>query len=110
MTPVLPGSTLCDHSPAVVQPQEGCTAVNTSTASPVLVKINSCLTGSPALTLPKSYTGVSKTILGTAALFVAASAAAGTAGVCSAPRTAVPSAARHNVKLILFIMVLIFIM
>ena len=58
MTPVLPGSTLCDHSPAVVQPQEGCTAVNTSTASPVLVKINSCLTGSPALSDgPPRYSG-----------------------------------------------------
>src|SRR5438094_9875611 len=100
MTPVLPGSTLCDHSPAVVQPQEGCTAVNTRTASPVLVKINSCLPGSPALTLPKSYTGVSKTILGTA-LFVAASAAAGTAVVRSPPRTALPRAARQHVRLIL---------
>src|SRR5207245_1578928 len=54
MSPVLPGSTWCDHSPAVVQPQEGCTFVSMSNSSPPLVKAKVCLTGSPALTLPKS--------------------------------------------------------
>src|SRR5258706_7938661 len=37
MVPVWPGSTLCVQSPAVVQPQEGCTWVTSSTSVPMLV-------------------------------------------------------------------------
>src|SRR6266536_5484912 len=62
MTPVLPGSTRLSHSPAVVQPHPGRTAVISSVALPVLVKMKSWRTNSPALTLPKWYTLVSNSI------------------------------------------------
>src|SRR6266536_2308841 len=64
MTPVLPGSTRLSHSPAVVQPHPGRTAVISRVALPVLVKMKSWRTNSPALTLPKWYTLVSNSIFG----------------------------------------------
>src|SRR5450759_330698 len=64
MLPVLPGSTCLVHSPAVVQPQEVCTAVTSSIRAPTLVNTYVYLTTSPPLIWPKSYTGVAKRIFG----------------------------------------------
>src|SRR5213592_1628109 len=64
MTPVLPGLTCRSQVPAVVQPQPGRTSVISSKLLPVLVNTKSCLTNSPALTLPKSKTWVANSILG----------------------------------------------
>src|SRR5438445_11645589 len=100
IVPVLPGSTWRVHSPAVVQPHEGWTLVKNRVSVPVLVKIKVYFTGSPALTFPKSYTGVSNWILepptgcGAAGAGVAAAGAiavaVGTGGACSAANKAVP--------------------
>src|SRR2546423_7978 len=46
-SPVLPGSTLWVHSPAAVQPQEGCTCVISRVSFPVLVKTKVYFTNSP---------------------------------------------------------------
>src|ERR1041384_7006040 len=62
--PLLPGSTVLDHSPAAVQPQVGCTLLIASVWLPTLVKKNSCLTTSPPFTLPKSNSGVANRIRG----------------------------------------------
>src|SRR5437667_7630132 len=64
MTPVLPGLTCRSQVPAVVQPQPGRTSVISSTALPVFVNTKSCLTNSPALTLPKSKTRLANSIPG----------------------------------------------
>src|SRR5437870_8509466 len=102
MAPVLPGSTWRLHSPAVVQPHEGWTLVRMSNSSPVLVKMNVYLTGSPDLTLPKSYTGVWNWILGPIAPMVTgvgvAGAGTGAGGACWAQRNSVPAARRQHTK------------
>src|SRR6266446_4873256 len=99
MVPVFPGSTWRDHSPAVVQPQEGCTLVRMSNSSPVLVKIKVYFTGSPDLTFPKSYTGVANTIFGPVAA-VAAWSAADTVPATLAKAIETP---KINLAVILFI-------
>src|SRR4051794_37017380 len=48
--PVLPGSTVLSHVPAVVQPQPGFTSRIFNVAEPVLVKTNACFTTSPDFT------------------------------------------------------------
>src|SRR5439155_4985178 len=102
MAPVLPGSTWRLHSPAVVQPHEGWTLVKMSNSSPVLVKMNVYLTGSPDLTLPKSYTGVWNWILGPIAPMVTgvgvAGAGTGAGGACWAERISVPMARSQHTK------------
>src|SRR6266516_3320677 len=64
MRPVFPGWTRRSQVPAVVQLHPGRTSVISSKALPVLVNAKSCLTNSPALTLPKSKTWVANSIWG----------------------------------------------
>src|ERR1051325_5906546 len=64
MAPVLPGSTLRDHWPSFMQPHAGVTSLNSRSALPVLVKMNSQFTSSSPFTLPKSITGRANWIFG----------------------------------------------
>src|SRR5438552_3127755 len=66
MTPVLPDSTRLSQAPTVTQVHQGRTSGISSTAFPVLVNTNSCLTSCPGGTLPKSNIGASNSIRGAA--------------------------------------------
>src|SRR6185503_15859609 len=100
--PVLPGSTFLTQVPAVVQPHPGRTSLISRVAVPMLVKTNECVTTSPVLTLPKSYTISANSIRGPE-LSVFARGAADSVWARLEAALPIAPAASTNVRIVLFI-------